>query len=263
MYENELICGEAMDTLIELPDNSIDMIFTDPPYNSTSLNMDKIGFNLSVHLPELKRVLKDNGWFFCCGNLDMYCDIKSAGWRKKFEYIWLKSNSPMKHNTTIHPYIKHDYVFAFIKPELDIMSELYFDSIALRTKGEAYSKNRYPSLTEYNKSHGYSSKKNQTINTGYREGNTVLEYTTKTHWKDKNDHPTQKPTAMMEYIIKGYCPKGGMVLDCFMGSGTTCVAANKTDRKYIGVEINSEYYSIAKNRFASMITSFVEEDCNA
>ena len=245
---NKLIHGDALDILTTLEDNSVEIIVTDPPYNSTSLNIDKTGFDLSKYLPDMKRVLKHNGWFFTFGTIDMSYIISQAGWRRKFEYVWVKSNAPPQTKMVKRPFIKHDYIFAFIKPELKKMADLYFDGISLRTDGEAYHRSHKKSDSEYGITSGINQSGTKTINDGYREGTTILYYPSKRHWNDQNGHPTQKPTALMEYLIKGYCKKGGTVLDPFMGSGSTCVGAYNTGRKYIGVEIEKSYYDIASSR---------------
>ena len=245
---NEIYNADALTILPTIKTDSIDMILTDPPYNTTALKMDKQSFDLTSYLDEFKRVLKPNGWFFCFGTLDMYCEIKNNGWRKKFEYIWRKSNAPAQSKTAVRPYLQHEHIFACIKPELEHATDLYFDSKSLRTKGKPYKRITYPHHSEYNIANGRPQKVSQTINDGYREGNSVLEYTTKTHWKDKTSHPTQKPLALCQLLCKGYCKSSGIVLDPFMGSGTTPLAAKTSNRKYIGIEINPKYYKMAQNR---------------
>lgn len=67
-----------------------------------------------------------------------------------------------------------------------------------------------------------------------------------------NNHPTVKPVKLMEYLIKLVCPEGGTVLDPFMGSGTTGMAAKKLKRKFIGIELDPDFYNIAKKRIKAV-----------
>ena len=265
MHENKLILGDALDTLKELPDNSVDMIFTDPPYNTTDLKLDKTNFSLLPFILEFQRILKPNGWFFTFGTIQMTCNILLQDFFKlKFDYVWQKSSIVPKTADAVRPYYKHEHVFSFIHKECK-PSTLFFDSKSLRTEGKAYTDTHKKDVSEFAQSQRTRIVGRTIKNDGYREGTTILEYPNKGRFpKSENTiHPTQKPLALCELICKAYCPKEGIMLDPFMGSGTIPVAANNTDRKYIGVEIVPEYYNIAKDRFASMITSFVEEDSNA
>lgn len=83
----------------------------------------------------------------------------------------------------------------------------------------------------------------QTVNDGYRYPTSVLQFNT-----EKGYHPTQKPVALCEYLIKTYSDEGDVVLDCCMGSGTTGVACVNLNRDFIGIEREETYYSIAKSR---------------
>jgi site-specific DNA-methyltransferase (adenine-specific) len=64
----------------------------------------------------------------------------------------------------------------------------------------------------------------------------------------KNNHPTVKPISLMEYLIKLVTPKGGVVMDCFMGSGSTGIAARNLGFRFLGIEKEQEYFDIAKQR---------------
>ena len=81
----------------------------------------------------------------------------------------------------------------------------------------------------------------------------IIEFAT---GKSKSVHPTQKPTALLEYLIKTYTDKNEIVLDFAMGSGTTGVACKDLDRKFIGIELNEEYFQIAKNRIKNHHSGF-------
>ena len=248
-----------------MPDNSVDLIFTDPPYNTTSLSLDKHIIPEDFYNIQLKRILKPNGWFFCFGVLEMFC-IMVKVWRRKFEYIWCKPSGLPRIYNTIRPSMQHELICAFIHPELKRINDLYFDSKSLRTIGEPYYRpnrvnrkrgklNPLNKTTEYEREQRHFHKTAPTTNDGYREGTTLLHYPAKNTMppRERNDHPTQKPLKLCQIITRAYCPVDGVVFDPFIGSGTIPVAAKTTGRNYIGCEINESYYKMAKGRLDMML----------
>ena len=244
----------ALDILPTLSTDSASMIFIDPPYNSTSLEMDAAGFNILYYLKELKRILKPNGWLFCFGVLEMHAEIiQSKVFIRKFEYIWVKSKAVMKHHNTIAPMTGHEIICAYRQADLKKMTELYMDKKSLRTLGKAYTKkhNLNRDIGEFEKSQRSHFCNPISTNSGFREGTTLLKnYPSKQLMKhtERTTHPTQKPLELCKLICKAYCPPDGLILDCFMGSGTIPLAAKITGRQYIGIEINKEYFKIAQQR---------------
>ena len=219
--------------------------------------MDNSGFNITDYLPEFKRILKPNGWFFCFGTMEMHSDILQSGvFIRKFEYIWIKKNGSLNFYNTISPRIAHEIICAYRHTDLKKMTELYMDKESLRTEGKPYqvSKNTKTANSEFRtlQKYGY----NKSIkNTGYREGTTVLKnYTSKAQMKyaERTAHPTQKPLELCKLITKAYCQEDGLILDPFCGSGTIPLAAKQTGRNYIGIEKNTEYYEMAQKRIYSI-----------
>ena len=254
---NHLYHDDAINILKKIPDNSIDMIFTDPPYNTTDLKIDKKGFNLNDYLLEMKRVLKINGWFFSfMVEEQMAIIVYERKFKRKFTYIWEKPMLMRQFDVVKRPFMKHEMIYAFINPELKVMAELYFDKISLRLKGKPYHVyHKANNNNEFAKAQRSDVIDRETINSGYREGTTILCFPNKSAMKvkERTPHPTQKPLELCQLICKGYCPENGIVLDCFCGSGSVLLAAKTTNRNYIGCEINKEYYSMAKNRLDSTL----------
>ena len=94
---------------------------------------------------------------------------------------------------------------------------------------------------------GFGIKGVQTDNKGTRHPTTILDFPQK--WRRQDQlHPAQKPVEVMEFLVKSYCPKNGIVLDFTMGSGSTGVACMNTERDFIGIEIDEKYFNIAKTR---------------
>lgn len=262
MIHNTIHNEDCIDGISSIRDSSVDLILTDPPYLSTNLKFDKDGFDHKI-FDELKRVLKPNGWFFCFANFDLACTItRDYNWRKKFEYVWIKSNPIMKTKNARHPRHIHEFLFAFIRPDLKKMTDLYMDEIALRTRGERYHRpahKRRP--TEFHASSPISMPyKTEIRNPGYREGTTVLQYNGKNCMKrsERTAHPTQKPLDLCRLVVRAYCPQGGTVLDPFAGSGTSLVAAQTTNRKYLGYEIDKKYHAIAESRLVMHLEAYLK-----
>ena len=256
---NRLYNADAADILPSIDTDSVDMIFTDPPYNTTFLKMDNTGFNIKDYLPEFKRILRPNGWFFCFGTMEMFFEImQSQLFTKKFEYIWIKKNGSLNFYNTISPRIAHEIICAYRQTDLKKMTNLYMDKESLRTEGKPYqiSRKTKKETSEFRilQKYGY----NKSIkNTGYREGTTVLKnYPSKSLMQhaERTTHPTQKPLELCKLITKAYCPPNGVILDPFMGSGTIPLAAKLVGRKYIGIELNKEYYEIADKRVRVSMT---------
>lgn len=246
--------SDNTDITAGLQDNSIDLILTDPPYQTTDLNWDSSPDTKTY--ADFMRILKPTGWFFCFGSLDMYCNIRHSGWRLKFNYVWIKPNSVMQTKDTIRPRMQHEHIFAFIQPDAK-PSKLYFDSVALRTPGKSYTVKCKPSKpTESMTANRYDMGMRDGIyhHGPYREGTTILYAPNKAGMKktERTPHPTQKPISLLETIVKGYCPVNGVVYDPFMGSGSVGVACQRHNRQFIGVEINHEYYNIAKQRLSNV-----------
>ena len=246
---NEIIHGDAMHHIKTIADDTIDLIFTDPPYNTTSLKMDAQSFNISDYMEEFKRILKPNGWFFCFGSVEIY-KLISDYFRFKFQYIWKKPNGILQHGNTIAPIIKHENLWVFIQPELKKMNDLTFYKSALRVKGAPYKVIRGAHKSEF-KTQLRDDDYRITDNTGYRDGTSILEFPNKPLMKksERTPHPTQKPVDLCKVICKAYCKEGGTILDPFAGSGTIPLAARNTGRQYIATEINKEYHDMAIKRF--------------
>lgn len=255
-----VILGDCLAELPKLPDACADIILTDPPYLTTNLKLDKESADLDMNRAyrEMGRILKPNGWFFTFGTIEMAAGILQH-FRFKFDYVWAKQIPTMQRANTVRPLKRHEHVFAFIQPSLKRMSDLYFDKAALRTHGHKpyYNNQVWKKAREYEQSLGMKTGVRPVDdNPGYREGISILYANNKTHMPkaERTTHPTQKPVDLLSYIIKGYCPEDGLVIDPFAGSGSTCVAAHQNNRRYVGIEINPEYHTMAKGRLNGMLT---------
>lgn len=223
----KLICGDSLEYIKSLPDKSIDLIVTDPPYEvmtsggGGTINTVK---KLNQSLKELDNANISNGY-----------DIKAYG--KEFVRILKTINLYIWCNKLQIP----DY-FNFYVNELGCK----FDIICWHKQNAlpTYS-NKYLSDTEYClyfRKGGYCQPEN------YNDARTFYINEINANDKKKYKHPTIKPLDITERLISNSSKKGDVVLDAFMGSGTTGVACKNLDRDFIGIEINKEYFEIADKR---------------
>ena len=154
----------------------------------------------------------------------------------RYELIWKKSKCGSPLTAKYMPLKKHENILVFGE------SAAYYEP-QMQT-GKPYKRKYTPNKVN---NMNYGIKGVQTDNKGTRHPTTILDFPQK--WRRQDQlHPTQKPVELMEFLVKSYCPENGLVLDFTMGSGSTGVACRNTNRNFIGIEIDENYFNIAKNR---------------
>ena len=224
--------GDCLELIKEIPDRSIDLILCDLPYGTTQNKWDNT-IDLVKLWKHYKRIIKDNGaiCLFAQKPFDIvlgYLNLKMF----RYEWIWQKENGTGFLNANKMPLKIHENILVFYKK-----TPIY--NPQMRTGFKPYS------CVRGHTGSNYSDSLNVTTNSdGTRFPIDVLEFK-----RDKDKlHPTQKPVALCEYLIKTYTNEGETVLDNCMGSGTTGVACVKTNRNFIGFELDETYFNIAKDR---------------
>ena len=225
--------GDCLELMKEIPDKSIDMILTDPPYGTTACKWDTI-IALDKLWNECRRIIKPNGGVLLFSSQPFttilnYSNIKEF----RHEWIWEKEQGANFMNVKYQPYKVHEIVSVFSKEKC----------------------NYYPQMTDgkpYISGKGTSGDitgnviKTQTKNNGTRYPRSIQKFTTD---KAKGSfHPTQKPILLLEYLINTYSKQFETVLDFTMGSGSTGVACINTNRNFYGIELDTTYFEIAKKR---------------
>jgi len=235
-----LMKGDCLERMKEIESGSVDMILTDPPYNITSCKWDSI-IPLEPMWEQLKRIIKPNGAIvmtasqpftsvLVCSNLSMF----------KYDWVWNKSRPTGVLNAKKQPLRDKEDVLVFYKKQVTYNPQGVESCNRMVDKGVHNGNNS----TCYGDIAGGTGVYNQTT-TGYPRQ--VLHIGS----EGKTVHPTQKPVALMEYLIKTYTNEGETVLDFTIGSGTTGIAAKNLNRKFIGIEMDDKYFEIAKNRIMS------------
>ncbi|NYV67581.1 site-specific DNA-methyltransferase [Bacillus sp. Gen3] len=231
IYQRDCIEGMRM-----LPDKSIDMILCDLPYGTTRNKWDSI-IPLDALWEQYKRIIKDNGAIVLTAAppFNAILGASNIGWYR-YEWIWDKKLGSGSLNVKKVPLKRHENILVFYKKAPTYNPQM--------RKGKF--RNKSTSKPSSNKgNYGEIRHVKDNFNDDYYP-TTILEFSN-ANVRDRV-HPTQKPVALFEYLIKTYTIEGEIVLDNCMGSGTTAVAAVRTGRKFIGFEREHEYVEIANKR---------------
>ena len=247
---NRTICQDTMAALQWLPDDSIDLVFADPPYNLTktfnnhtfsSMSLDDYEAWLMDWLPQIQRILKPDGSIYLCGDwrsstaihraLDRFFIVRNRitwerekgrgakrNWKNSSEDIWFAT-------------VSNDYTF-------------HVDAVKLMRRV----------IAPYRDDRGLPKDWNETADGRFRLTHPSNLWTDLTvpFWSmpENTPHPTQKPEKLLAKIILASSNPEEVVLDPFLGSGTTSVVAKKLGRHYVGIEIEEEYCCLAEKRLA-------------
>ena len=238
MEKNIIYHGDCIEGMKTLPDNSVDMVLTDPPYGTTQNKWDTV-VDMDAFWEEIKRVTKKNSAILIFTQMPFTATVVMSN-PKMFRYEWIceKYNSTGFLNAKRMPLKCHENVLVFYEKLPTYNPQMMQGKPHSRGGTDRQSKN-YGS---------YADTKRIISNTYFPRD--VL----KVNWQDSTRglHPTQKPVSLCEYFIKTYSNKGDIILDPFIGSGTAAVAAINTERKYIGFEQDDKYFEVAKNRLEKL-----------
>ena len=241
--------GDCLEVMQSIPDKSIDMVMTDPPYGMVKCKWDVV-IPFKQMWAQLKRVVKPNGAIVLCGSQPFTTRLISSNY-KMFKYCWVWQ----KNHLTGH-------LNAWRRPMKETEDILVFSQGATRyypILSDLDPKNIRPRPTKIKRSQSSCYGSQQAEHQLKRPRDKSMPRTiVKFNSVQRNVHPTQKPVALMEYMIRTYTDKFETVLDFSMGSGTTGVACKNLARYFIGIELDAGYYEIAKKRIeeagASAIT---------
>lgn len=235
--------GDCLELMKQIPDGSVDMILCDLPYGTSACKWDTV-----IPFEELwahyKRLIKPNGAIVLFGSEPFTSTLIMSNIQMyKYNWTWLKDNATNFLNKKYQPgKVTEDIcVFGKMATSYSKLGNMIYNP--QMTEGKPY---KTTSCVDGKTNAVIRSKITNIVteNDGTRLPNNVLRFN-----RDKNKlHPTQKPVALLEYLIKTYTNPGEIVLDNCMGSGSTCVAAVNTGRHYIGFELDPTYFDIACKR---------------
>ena len=243
----ELLHGDCLELLQNIPDKSIDMILTDPPYGITVYKWDSV-IPFAPMWEQLNRIIKDNGAIVLFGNEPFSSLLRCSNLKNyKYDWIWNKENGGNFAVCKYRPLGQTENISVFGKNKIN-----YYP--IMETAKEENKRTRYESTSMKNDntqamaSRKFMPSKNHNENIRYPKN--LLTFNNRVGELNNLNrlHPTQKPIALLEYLIKTYTKENEIVLDFTMGSGSTGVACVNTNRDFIGIEIDNKYFSIAKDR---------------
>lgn len=239
MNSPTLLCGDCLELMNRIPNGSIDMVLSDLPYGTTRCRWDT-----PINLPELwkqyRRVAKENGAIVLFSAQPFTTELISSNKAMyRYEWIWRKTQPSGFMNAKKMPLRTHENIEIFYrKPPIYNPQMTHGHQ---RKTATAYGTRESDGSSCYGRE-----ERNYTYDSTDRYPVDVLQYSTGD--KAKRLHPTQKPVDLLEYLVKTYTNPGETVLDNCMGAGSTGIACLNTGREFVGIELDPEYYQIAKER---------------
>ena len=228
MVNIELKQGDCLELMKDIPDGSVDLVLTDPPYGTTVCKWDSV-IPFEPMWEQLNRIIKPNGAICLFGSEPFSSALRMSNIKNfKYDWIWQKSNVMGFLNAKKRPLKETENISVF-------NSKVYYpQGLEINEKGENRRGKQTETLGKY-----------EPINKSEYKNypRTILQFKS-----ERGCHPTQKPVPLLEYLIRTYTNEGETVLDFTMGSGSTGVACVNTNRNFIGIELDENYFKIAKER---------------
>ena len=226
----KLLHGDCLERMKEIPDKSIDMILCDLPYGTTQCKWDTI-IPFEPLWQQYNRIIKDNGAIVLTASQPFTTTLINSNIKHfRYSWTWEKEQGVNFLMAKKQPLKVHEDVCVFSKRQTVYNPQMSEGKPYISSKGDS------GEVTG-------RVKKIQTKNKGTRYPRSIIQFK-----RETGLHPTQKPVALLEYLIKTYTLEGETVLDNCMGSGSTGVACINTGRNFIGIEKEEKYFEIAKSR---------------
>ena len=235
----ELYKGDCLEILKQIPDGSVDMILTDPPYGTTACKWDSV-IPFEPMWAELKRIIKPNGAIVLFGSEPFSSALRMSNIKQyKYDWVWEKEQGVNPLLSKKQPMNNIEYIHVFYAKQVNYNPQF--------EKGQPYSitRDKTDRICEVN---GHNFTQTTTNNDGYRYPKRVLKFNRQTGL-----HPTQKPIALLEYLIKTYTHENETVLDFTAGSMSTAIACINTNRKGIMIEKDAHYFKVGSDRVAQAL----------
>lgn len=236
----ELILGDCLEKMADIPDGSVDLILADPPYGTTACAWDSI-IPFEPMWDHLKRAIKPSGAIVMTAS-QPFTSVLITSNLKMFRYCWVyqKTKATNYLQAKKQPMKYHEDVCVFYKSLPTYNPQMQDGPVWRRKRGD---KNNDTGSVYRNDTR----KQGDVFESSGRYPSSVLEKISNPSGRGQL-HPTQKPVELMEYLIKTYTNEGETVLDFVMGSGTTGVACKNLNRSFIGIEKDEKYFQISKER---------------
>jgi site-specific DNA-methyltransferase (adenine-specific) len=244
---NRIYNEDCLEGMKRIDDKSIDMILCDLPYGTTACKWDTI-IPFEPLWEQYNRIIKDNGAIVLFGSEPFSSRLRMSNLKMfKYDWIWNKKKGGNPLLSKIQPIKIYEVVSVFGKGKVN-----YYPIMVDRDKPKARGKNK--------------GKTSETTNNAFTKNKVYTQYYPKaiielSNANQRNKlHPTQKPVALCEYLIKTYTNDDDTVLDNCIGSGTTAIACINTNRNYIGFELDKHYCDIANERIQKALADSTRKD---
>ena len=236
------ILGDCLEVLPTIEDNSVDMLLADLPYGTTACKWDSV-IPLDKLWEQYDRICKKNAAMVFTA-MQPFTTILAASNidNLRYEWIWEKPQGTNPMNVKIMPLKSHENILVFYREKPTYNPQMWYS-----TPYSGFSSD----TAKIGEVYGNAESKHRDNPEGSRYPKTVIK-----HKQEKGYHPTQKPVGLMKYLIKTYTNEWDVVLDNTMGSGTTGVACVHTNREFIGIEKEEEYFKIAEKRLGTNLNEF-------
>lgn len=242
-----VILGDSLELMKEIPDKSIDMILCDLPYGTTACKWDTI-IPFEPLWEQYKRIIKDNGAIVLTASQPFTSALVMSNPKMfKYEWIWDKVQPTGALAVKKIPMKQHENILVFYKSQPTYNRQMTDRKKEDLRVNSIRNKNNQKNNFGYEHTGGMTMKYAEDYDPTKVNPKSILTYS-KQPTRTKNLHPTQKPVALFEYLIKTYTNEGDLVLDNCAGSGTTAIACINTKRRYILMEKEQKYYDIILKR---------------
>ena len=250
--------GDCLDVMQDIPDGSVDAVICDPPFGTTNCKWDSV-IPFEPMWGQLKRIVKPNGAIVLMASQPFTSALVMSNVAMfRYQWIWEKNKATGHLNAKKRPLVSHEDVVVFSKATTN-----YFPQGLVEKETPSISKGDRGRKGVGSSGDCYGAATKDAVQTHGNYPRSVIKFTVD---MKAEFHPTQKPVALMEYLIRTYTNPGETVLDFTCGSGTTGVAAANTARRFIGIERDPDYFQIASAHIqkaqADAITNKMREASN-
>lgn len=247
-----LMKGDCLERMKEIEDGAVDLVLADPPYGTTACKWDSV-IPLEPMWEQLKRVTKPNGAIVITAAQPFTTTLIGSNLGMfKYCWVWEKSKGSNFTHAKNMPLKFTEDVVVFSEAPIGHKVQLGDRRMKYNPQDLIKVDKKWSRPKKYENGHNLSRKSHSLDRviefTNYP--NNILKFGNSDN-RERGLHPTQKPVALMEYLIKTYTDEGETVLDFTMGSGTTGVAAMNLNRSFIGIELDNEYFKVAKERIVT------------
>ena len=252
-FINKVICGDCITVMRDIPDKAIDMILCDLPYGTTACSWDTI-IPFEPLWEQYKRIIKDNGAIVLTASQPFTSALVMSNVKMfKYEWVWEKSKGCNFTHAKNMPIKFHENILVFSHAPIGHSVQLNERRMRYNPQGIIKVDKKWSRPKKYDTEHKLKRKSHflERIIEFENYPKSIIKYGNSNN-NERGLHPTQKPVALFEYLIKTYTNEGDLILDNCAGSGTTGVACQNLNRNYILIEKEPKYVEIIKKRLANL-----------